>query len=232
MNQLLIAGAATIVMATRVMATGGGATTYTFTSANYNSTSTFTSPCSAGPCANYTTAMNITGSFTIASPLAANLSDSEIATQVTSYSFSDGINTYSNTNPNVRIFEFLIFTDANGQITGSNIYLELFQTGSSPHSPGDRVALVVIQSAGGGQADNNTVCVVVGTSPAGVANSCTSSDFDSGESSAISDAAGTWSVATAPPVQSVPTLGQWGTISLAALLILFGWLRLVRPRLE
>jgi hypothetical protein len=228
MNRLLIAGAATLVMATRAMATGGGPTIYSFTTANYTIAQTFTSPCAAGPCANYTTAMKFTGSFTTATPLAANLFDSEIAAQITSYSFFDGINTYSTTNPNARIYEFVISTDAGGQITDAEAYLESFQSGSTPHSPGDRVAVLEIIGGTFVLPLNDALCTGVQTSPfSGVANTCVDFSSDSASSEA-NGRDGTWSVATVPTVQSVPTLGQWGTISLAALLLLFGWLWLRR----
>ena len=68
------------------------ATTYTFTSPSYSFVIPFTPPCTVGTCVNYTTSMNVAGSFTTAAPLAANLLNTDVRGAITSYSFNDGLN--------------------------------------------------------------------------------------------------------------------------------------------
>jgi hypothetical protein len=109
--KLLLCCAATVIVASAI-----NATTYTFSSSPYGAGlsqyfasgfTNYTVPCAVGPCANYTTAMNLNGHFTTAAPLPPNLSyRTDITAQVTSYSFFDGINTYTNTNPNAWIIWF------------------------------------------------------------------------------------------------------------------------------
>jgi hypothetical protein len=95
------------------------ATTYTYTGLNYNFV--------AVP---YTTSMSITGSFTTASPLPANLPITDIGPNgtnlVTGWTFNDGINTYTQANSVVlpQLGTFRIATDASGNITSFYIQIE------------------------------------------------------------------------------------------------------------
>jgi hypothetical protein len=100
-------------------------TTYRLNSAgNYSSVTNYTN-CPAGQtCANYTTSMTQTGSFTLSSPVGANLVNATITP--TAYSFSDGINTYSNTDAGSRINHFKLTT--NGSET-SHPPTSFFQNG-------------------------------------------------------------------------------------------------------
>ena len=76
------------------------AATYSYTGTTYDLISN-NKTCTIGNCpATYTAAMRVTGSFTTASPLAANLSNVDVSALVTSYSFTDGINTIANSDPN------------------------------------------------------------------------------------------------------------------------------------
>ncbi|MBK7472175.1 MAG: hypothetical protein IPI73_17750 [Betaproteobacteria bacterium] len=77
------------------------ATTYTYTGVAYSGISNF-SACATGPCRNYSAGARITGQFTTAAPLAANLAVGNILPQVTSYAFSDGLVTLASTDPVVR----------------------------------------------------------------------------------------------------------------------------------
>ena len=60
----------------------------------------------------YTTAMRITGEFTLAAPLAPNLPWTDLSTQVMSYRFNDGVQML--TEANSAILVFLVGTDALG----------------------------------------------------------------------------------------------------------------------
>ena len=93
--------------------------TYTYTGSNFNFVS--------GP---YTTSMSITGSFTTASPLPANMAVTDIGPNgsnlVTGWSFTDTINTYTNANSVVlpQLGTFRIGTDVTGSVTSFYIQLE------------------------------------------------------------------------------------------------------------
>src|SRR5205809_130554 len=96
------------------------AATYTFTGPAFSSVQSNTT-CTVGTCATYTTSMNVTGSFTTAAPLAANLSNTNVAALVTSYSFNDGVNTIASPDSNARIHTFTVTTNGSGAITATQI---------------------------------------------------------------------------------------------------------------
>ena len=72
----------------------------------------------------YTTAMSVTGSFEVASPIAGNASDLFIAPL--SYSFFDGRNTYNNINsvPYYSGNSFKVWTNGSGEIINWYIILK------------------------------------------------------------------------------------------------------------
>ena len=191
------------------------ATVYSFTGPIYSSFTNFTSPCATGPCANFSPGSRLTGQFTTAVPLASNLSDVVINPQVTSFSFTDGVNTYSSANPNVRPNTFRVSTDAGGNITlsGSDfILITLWQTGSSPHAVGDRGAWARILPSSV-DAFNNYSCATVGTSVGGVSDSCLAATVDPSTSQALNDAVtGTWSRQSIGPI---PTVSVWALVLLS-----------------
>ena len=131
-----------VVIAGLCMSAGAWATaTYTVAMGPFSfGVGNFVPPCGTGPCANYAATTAITGKFATSIPLAGNLIDIDIAPIVTTYSFSDGINTYSSANQNCKVVIFNVATSADGTIRGFNVILQLWQTGSSPHQRGDRIA--------------------------------------------------------------------------------------------
>jgi hypothetical protein len=184
-----------------VMATSGwAAATYNFTSSNFATITNFTT-CTTGPCANYTSAMKISGSFTVATALGPNFSGAtDISSQVTAYSFSDGLVTYTNTDANARLYQFNVATDASGNISVASLLIERWQSGTSPHSVGDRVALVNLNGPSINQGENNLRCLTVGGGTgSGVSDLCVTATSDAG-SSVASTTSGTW----ASPVTSGP----------------------------
>jgi len=172
------------------------ATVYSFTGPVYSAFNNFTSPCAIRPCTNYPPGSRATGQFTTRAPLASNQLHVLVNSQVTSFSFTDGVNSYSSGNPNVRANQFTVSTDAGGNITLSGmdeIRITLWQTGSSPHAVGDRAAFFQIQP---GFVDglNNLGCAGLGTSLGGVPDSCTNATVDASSSGGINAVVpGTWS---------------------------------------
>lgn len=179
--------------------------TYTYTG------SVFTSASGA-----YTTSMRISGSFTTNAPLAANLPGTEIgpsgADLVTSWSFTDGVNTFNEVN-SMELYGdsafFSVATDSNGQITSFSIGL---MSPLMPHTVGqpmDAIAFSGLQ-----QAASDEPCATV-------ANDVCTSIPTGGTNFADSDNGGTWEISPAE-AEPVPALPFWGLGVLAALLGFFG----------
>lgn len=222
-----------VFFAAMMVTSAWASTTYTFAGANYTSTTNFTT-CTNGPCASFTTTMHVSGSFTLSTPLAPNLSFYSPTGQLTSFSFSNGITTFSSSDPNSRLANFLVSTDSAGNITNTILDLDEWQTGSSPHSAGDRTAELSINTYDPltfGR--NNAPCFLVGISPTtSVADSCNSyggvgGALDSAESTAFV-LSGSWSVSSAPTPAGAPALNEWGGIILTGLLIAVAWRSLRR----
>lgn len=112
----------TLVLAVLAMASAGAQTTaYTLAGATYTAT-----------VGTYAGKTGVTGSFNTAAPLAANLTNEAIATgtggtnQVTNFSFSDGVSTYTQANSSVSGGDgsyFSVSTDGAGAITNFQIKL-------------------------------------------------------------------------------------------------------------
>lgn len=73
----------------------------------------------------YTTAMKIAGSFDVAGAgLDGDLLDADVSGLLSAFSFSDGVFSYANTNPDIGITKFEATTDISGALTGWHIILE------------------------------------------------------------------------------------------------------------
>ena len=206
---------------TTVMALAGGAqaATYGVTSANYNTLINFTAPCGLGTCTNFTPAMNISGTFAVPT-LAANLSNQNIVGTLTAFSFSDGINTYASTDSTVRAYRFEVTTDATGNLSGVEIFLERWLSGTSPHAVNDLFAFLQINTAGASY--HNSQCALVGPSTfSAVADSCQVDGGGTQHSHANAPVGLTFTSPTPPPAP-VPTLSQWAQIVMAGLMTLVG----------
>ena len=77
------------------------------------------------PSAPYASNMSLTGSFTTQAALAANLNNQDITSQVTAFSFNDGVHIWTNTNTaTANPFQSIkVTTDLSGNIQSYNIYL-------------------------------------------------------------------------------------------------------------
>lgn len=213
-------------------ASAAAATTYNYVGTKY---SVFYDNCTppgnptAGPCVAYTSAMYARGSFTLDTPLPANFGPADISKRSDlSWSFFDGVNTYSSTDTAHALVEpgsFVVQTDASGVpvYSGTVIALDLWQTtpgvnnyvnfldiGYRPYSP-----------PAGDYANTGWKCFAV------TGNVCTTDNYGPNIANAASSAAGSWSAAT--PV-TAPSLGGWAAAMLLGVLALAGVGALRRTR--
>lgn len=217
-NRLLLIGVLCL------FASGLRAATYAYTGTPYATVTNFTAPCGAGSCASFTTSMSATGTFTTGAPIAPNLSNSDISDQITSYSFSDGLTTYSSVNPNGRIAFFSVNTDASGTITPSLVLIELWASGTAPHTAGDRLSAllispVVFPGTSPTAATFNRLCSAVGTGGSGVTDAClTTPVVDLPSSYGYPPTIGSFVRTDVGTPSSVPTLSEWAIVLLFVLM--------------
>lgn len=218
-----------VFLAAALLQAGAWAVTYTYTGPAYNASElhNFTAcPPGMGNCGGYTTAMAQTGSFTTVVPLPANLNNQGIAAQVTSFSFSDGLTVYASGDPQVTLHSISATTTGGGlQLT---VVLLRWQT-PGPHAAGDHLDYLLVGEGG----QHNAVCSNVESIPLG--DKCYASSaggvFSSWRDESATD--GTWTVTGLPPVaaNAVPTLGEWGLLLLALVMISVGWMTMSRRRM-
>jgi hypothetical protein len=172
----------TLVIACCMASSSWATATYSGTSGTYNSYATII----------YNNTMFLTGSFTLGSPLAANLTDTNITSLVQSFSFSDGASgglTITKANATSYTFD-RVNTDADGAIISADITVNL--AGKS------------IRTYGGDGVESGTQI----------------SNTPNGSASGFSAVTFTVTI-TADPVSttSVPTLSEWALMTLAGLMV-------------
>ncbi|MDA8457201.1 IPTL-CTERM sorting domain-containing protein [Acidovorax sp. GBBC 3334] len=214
--------------------TSFGATVNVTSTGNYTTIQNYTN-CTTVPaslCANFLTTHNVSGSFTTAGALPANAANLEIGSTVTSYSFSNGLDTVASTDTNARLNTLRISTDASGNITSVNVMqIVLWQSGTAPHTAGNRFAAFVVAGTNG-TSTHNSSCATTGTGNSGVTDTCltatvTDTSRSTGNNSPVSVSMAAAPVAT---TAAIPTLSEWGLILMASLLGMFGIARLRRQR--
>jgi len=183
------------------------ATVYNYTGANFTAT--------AG---SYTTAMRITGTIATNSPIPPNSVDFDISGILTSWSFSDGVQTISDVTGVLHPHPTLVpafDTDGLGNITGA-VFLTL---ASKPLGTTllDTDSIIQIHPSGGGldTAYVDAPCVNVSS---GVCR-----DWNFITNSGQSKVGGVWE--TVPPPEPVPTMFARSLILLAFILGLIGLVR-------
>jgi len=189
------------------------ATTYSFTGANYDTFTNHTTN-AAGSVADFTSSMRVSGSFTTATPLAANLPGTNVASQITAYSFTDGLTTYASTDVNTYGGTFTVATDATGAVTLALINVGQWQAG--PHTTSGRINRFSILATGMTLAYNNNPCAAAPTTATCTNGVATDSNSSTAQSPATANA---WTT-TPDAVTTVPTLSEWGMIILSSLLAL------------
>jgi hypothetical protein len=197
---------------------GASAATYGFTAPTYNAFYDFPGPCTEAPCANFTAAMQVQGSFSTAANLAANLAGAEITPLVTGYSFSDGLTAYGSADPQSRLVRFFVSTDATGAITMFDIEVQRWRS-PGPHAGNDRVD-TFLTGPGGTSGAYNLFCPAGGVPSVvnGVADTCSGTGYDDNSSDAGQNVAPLPVIVPPPPPAvpaAVPALGGWVALVLA-----------------
>ena len=207
MKKLLVACIALVTL----MANSAFAETYYYTGPN------FTVFQGVG----YTPAMSVMGSITTSSPIPPNSVDLDITGILTSWTFSDGVQTISSSNggsldpwPPLP-FPPIFSTDALGDITSGNIIVHTDPWAANIGEI-DNIIFVVDGLGLVSLGANNAVCMTVDN------GSC--SEYSSINAGQAEGVAGTWST-TPPPAAPVPTMSVWGLGILAGLLGLIGFVR-------
>jgi IPTL-CTERM motif len=217
MKRLLLA------FASALLSLNAWAVTYQYTGPVYTSVTNFTPPCAGtAVCQNYSPAGQITGQFTTAAPLGANLADVSIVPQLTSYSFADGIHTISSSDSRSRVILFRVTTDLTGQITNAHISLQQWATAAVSHVTGDFFGAIFISSAGTVAAQHNETCDITLASPT---DSCGVTSINpNAYSNAFAFAFGVWTTLASPAAAvATPTLSAWSLALLSVLLAGMAW---------
>ncbi len=194
-------------------------------SAALSATYVYSGPPYASVGGTYNTGMRISGVFTTAAPLAPNLSNAEIGplgqNLVTSWSFNDGVTTFTNTNslinssiynneylptPSTNGLDFTVSTNATGNIVSFSIGLEKPLPGYGVY-PVRVDAFRVVSTPALYQATSQSPCLI---GLFVLTFSCTGFD-DPGPNFGSAQTAGSFST-----VQAIPSL------SLGSVLLLLG----------
>lgn len=190
--------------------------TYTLATPNYSNL--INGPCAVGNCGlTYTAAQSMSGTVTFAAPLAANLTNADVGTQITAYSINDGQQVFSSASAEGRIGIAMVSTNAAGALTSFSFQFQRLH-GTAPYTINDsndassRVSTAYFQSA---QASvmNNSICGARGVggslSAAAGADACWSFSGQSNQADAFG------AVTFIPPAPAaVPTLSEWAMILL------------------
>lgn len=176
----------------------------------------------------YSTSDSVSGSFTVAAALPADTSLGDISQQVLSYSFTDGVNTFNESNSEfctLLVKGIWVSTDSNGNPNEWSV--SICSPVSTVPSP---VQLIFSLNAGDdfvADAGGDTTC----TGMDGDACDQFGPGLDS-NSGVIEGQAGTWmgsaTPAPAPTLTPIPTLSQWSLILLALVLGTLGIARIRR----
>jgi hypothetical protein len=213
-----------VFLAAALVQAGAWAATYTYAGAPYTAAAiTNYSNCTAGACANFTAAMAQSGSFSTVAPLPANLNNADIASLITSFSFSDGLSQYNSADPDTTLVGAQASTNASGGVLAIELSFQHWAD-NSPHVLGSRMDVMILRLL----ARKNSQCQgVVFQSPSG-REVCQHVDFDAASSRVTFSAPvvpGAWTVTGLPPAaaNAVPALGDWAAPCLACVLAGTGW---------
>jgi len=220
-----------VFLAAALLQAGAWAVTYTYTGPTYNAadiTNFSSCPGGAGDCGAYTHAMAQGGSLTTIAPLSGNLNGADISALVTSFSFFDGLTTFASNDPQVTLIG--VEATTTGGVLQIIFNVQRWQT-PAPHLQGDHFDGMVTMNSG---SIHNFVCTGgPQQNPQGQTRCQAGAGID-GYASWVNPApGGTWAVTGLPPVAStaVPTLGEWGLLLLASLMLGASWMAVGRRRI-
>jgi hypothetical protein len=183
----------------------------------------YTGPFYVAPVGSFTTSMRITGSFTTASPLPANMPSTAIGPagdgRAIAWSFSNGVTTFTQSN-SMELYGdstyFSVSTDSLGNIATFTIGL---MAPLPPHAVATPMQFVFMLSSGSTQAANNTPCDGING-----ANVCTAFSLG-GDGYVADETVGSFAPNVLPVLAApVPVASPW-TLTLLALLLCVsaGW---------
>jgi len=196
-----VLAASCLALSLAIASGASAATIYQYTGNTYTVTIDNTPP--AGT--TYTTSMSVSGSFTTAVALAANMPLTDISASILLYSFDDGANTLTQSNSTL-FGAFSVATDG-----GGNISLWQFTANSGPPlpstgGPGDQRMLISSADTGVFQLDRGILqeCTAVS------GTSCGSVFSDLGQ---VSNSPGAWSIVPEPSTALLLGAGLIGIAS-------------------
>lgn len=195
---------------------------------NYGGVGDYTDlTCPTGLCQNFTAAMNVTGSVTLDNPPPTSVTGYDISTLATSWTFSNGINTISSGDTTqARVVSLTINTDATGNVTAINGQIQLWLTGSIPHSTAERLSVINL-SGTTATALHNAPCTSYSGNPPDI---CSTPGTDSNRSQATGAGLSFQIRAAGDAVHGVPTMSEWGLIVMATMIGLLGFAYMPRSR--
>lgn len=173
------------------------AVTYRYASTAYDRFQHYTKPCSAGTCLELAAGDGVTGFFTTAEPLPANLTENDvILPRITGWAFGNGQTVITHDAPGARVLGFRVATDATGQPTHASIMVSRWADESdAPHRQGDRAQLIAARTSPYNPEVNqvilNAPCSVTGRSAEGVNDTCFGFKTTDGAASTANYARGT-----------------------------------------
>lgn len=184
----------------------------------------------------YTTSMSVTGQIITSGPLAPNLDKADITGQISSFTFSDGVNTISNANGVVDtgfniLISGIVSTDGTGNITEWQFLARTTPLATAISETEDQILIA-----------NGSGAPILGVLDAGFDDSvCTALNlggdcnaFPPVATSASTTSAGAWTLFVEPPpvdpgeAQEIPALGGFGLFGAILGLLLVGLRRLRR----
>lgn len=204
---------------------------YRIESGTYSTVNDMGGVCSIGPCSPYSLADKVTGTFTVATPFAANLTNFDFGPSLQGFSFDDGAVLYNSTDPRARIGEARVSTDASGNITAYRLVFEVLHGAGSSYPVNDygdleaRFSYFLYEGGFAAAGRNNNVCLIrSGSSAASGPGTCLPSNGAPGNDI---DASSRFTGAATPftpvllsytPPAPVPTMTEWAMILLGVLM--------------
>ncbi len=234
MFKILSAVTVAVMMLSAAHAASAQPMTYTYVGATNSAFTDFT-VCEFGPCANFTNAMRVQGSFTTSAPLAPGLTAVSIAPLVTDFNFDNGLQTFSRSDPNVVLEGVTVSTDGSGVITSIAMGVQRWRTSvraadTAPpfDDPNSKLDRFFIESSGpGARGAYNLTCLTLGVRASGEAGCATFVTL--GPDRGASNGTAAFVPFTVAPVP-VPTLSEWAMILFGLMLAGFAAARLSARR--